>query len=142
MVQSTTASKVISACVPSSTAVGDVCFTPSAGLLTNLVAVLESSLPTAGKPAVSFPFGFFSFTITGIASGSTVTVTITYPSAVPTEYWKVVNGVWTDLTLCFLIFSSTNPNVLYLSLTSGGTGDSDSILVQITAPGGNRHVDS
>ena len=69
MVQSTTASKVISACVPSSTAVGDVCFTTNAGQLTNLVAVSESSLPTAGKPAVSFPFGFFSFTITGIASG-------------------------------------------------------------------------
>ena len=142
MVQSTTASKVISACVPSSTAVGDVCFTPSAGQLTNLVAVSESSLPTAGKPAVSFPFGFFSFTITGIASGSTVTVTITYPSAVPTQYWKVVNGVWTDLTLCCLSFSSTNPNVLYLSLTDGGTGDSDSILGQITDPGGVGRGDS
>ena len=142
MVQSTTASKVISACVPSSTAVGDVCFTTNAGQLTNLVAVSESSLPTAGKPAVSFPFGFFSFTITGIASGSTVTVTITYPSAVPTQYWKVVNGVWTDLTLCCLSFSSTNPNVLYLSLTDGGTGDSDSILGQITDPGGVGRGDS
>src|SRR5207245_3609396 len=111
---------------------GDVCFTTNAGQLTNLVCRLELEKKTAGKPAVSFPFGFFSFTITGIASGSTVIVTITYPSAVPTQYWKVVNGVWTDLTLCCLSFSSTNPNVLYLSLTDGGTEDSDSILGQIT----------
>ena len=69
-------------------------------------------------------------------------MTITYPSAVPTQYWKVVNGVWTDLTLCCLSFSSTNPNVLYLSLTDGGTGDSDSILGQITDPGGVGRGDS
>jgi len=133
------------ACVPSSTSVGNVCFTTDAGQLTNLVAVSESSLPSAGKPTgVTFPFGFFSFDINGIASGSTVTVTITYPSTVPlnTEYWKVVNGVWTDLTLCCLSFSNTNPNVLYLSLTDGGTGDSDSILGQITDPGGVGRGDS
>jgi len=146
MVQSTTASKVISACVPSSTAVGDVCFTTNAGQLTNLVPVSQSSLPPNPDPtfmSTTFNYGFFSFEITGITPiGSTVTVTETYLT-IPSNavYWKYdsVANQWIDVT-SLVTFSG---NVLTLTLMDGGIGDSDGVQNgQISDPGGLGHRDS
>ena len=124
--------------LPSASGAGPVGFTTSAGVFANLVPVDESTLPTAGKPAgVTFPFGFFDWTISGLTPGATVTVTLTFPAAVasPAQYWKVVGGVWTDLTS--ELGSDDGDNVLTLTVTDGGPGDADGIVNgEISDPGG------
>jgi len=79
-----------SANVNTATGTGTAYFSGSSGAIINLSSVNESSLPMAGKPNVTFPHGLFSFNITGLSSGQSVTVTITYPSNIPvgTKYWK------------------------------------------------------
>jgi hypothetical protein len=121
---------------------GTAYFTPSAGSITGLSAVAESSLPTTGKPALNFPHGFFSFTITGLGVGDTVTVTITLPpGAAPTQYWKYgptpANHVdhWYQIPMTIV----GPPNVIRITLTDGGLGDDDwtaeGVIVDQGAPG-------
>lgn len=122
----------------SATGTGTVTFAVDDGFITGLTAVAEGTLPTAGKPAgVSFPHGLFSFNIIGITPGSTVTVTITYPSAIPvgTQYWKCQGGVWVNCTS--LLGDDDGDNVLTLTLTDGGLGDADGFADgTIVDPGG------
>ncbi len=123
----------------SATGAGTVTFAVDAGWITGLTALAEGTLPTAGKPAgVFFPYGLFSFNIIGIAPGSTVTVTITYPFAMPvgTQYWKCQGGVWVDCTS--LLGDDDGDNVLTLTLTDGGLGDADGFADgTIVDPGGS-----
>ena len=123
---------------PAATGAGPVAYSSSAGTFSGLTAVAEASLPTTGKPAgVTFPYGFFSWTIGNLAPGQAVTVTITYPANIPSpaQYWKVIGGVWTNVTS--LIGDDDGDNVLTLTITDGGTGDADGIVNgQITDPGG------
>jgi sugar lactone lactonase YvrE len=123
--------------VPTSTGSGNAVFTLSSGVFTNLNAVSEGALPTSGKPAnVVFPNGLFSFTITGLPSGQTVTVGIQLPSDVPTgsQYWKYQedNG-WFSIP----IGSDDGDNKITLTLTDGSTGDSDGVANGVIVdPGG------
>jgi hypothetical protein len=108
--------------------VGTASFTPSAGTLTGLSAVAEGSLPAAARATkpINFPDGLFSFTITGLSNGQTVTVTITLPSPVPvgTQYWKYhVPEGWINVSS--LLGDNDGDNVLTLTLTDGGLGDDD-----------------
>jgi hypothetical protein len=126
------------------TGTGTASFTPSAGnITTGPSAVAEGSLPAAGKPALNFPHGFFSFTITGLGVGDTVTVTITLPpGAAPTQYWKYgptpANHVdhWYQIPMTIV----GPPNVIRITLTDGGLGDDDwtaeGVIVDQGAPGG------
>jgi sugar lactone lactonase YvrE len=122
----------------SATGMGPVTFETSAGGFRDLEAVSESTLPTAGKPAgVTFPFGFFSWTVTNLAPGQSITVTITSPSNVasPAEYWKVIGGSWTDVAS--LVGDDDGDEVLTLTITDGGLGDADGAANgQISDPGG------
>ncbi|MDH5696168.1 MAG: Ig-like domain-containing protein [Dehalococcoidia bacterium] len=105
--------------------------------ITGLTVIAEATLPTAGKPNITFPHGLFSFNVSGIAAGTTVTVYITLPSAVPagTQYWKCQNGAWVNVTS--LLGDNDGDNVLTLTLTDGGLGDSDgSANGTIADPGG------
>ena len=124
--------------VTTATGTGRVSFTTSSGNITSLTAVAEGTLPTAGKPAgVTFPHGLFSCNVTGMTPGSTVTLTITLPSAMPagTQYWKCQNGVWVDCTS--LLGSNDGDNILTLTLTDGGLGDADGVADgTIVDPGG------
>jgi hypothetical protein len=124
--------------VETATGVGIAYFSSDAGNIQNLVAVAEGTLPTAGKPAGrSFPDGFFSFNIVNVTPGSTVTITITLPSAMPvgTQYWKCQNGNWIDCTA--LLGSNDGDNVITLTITDGGLGDADGTANgTIVDPGG------
>ncbi|MGB9587778.1 MAG: choice-of-anchor U domain-containing protein, partial [Armatimonadota bacterium] len=83
------------------TGTGTVSFTPSEGVIEDLTAISESSLPGTGKPrGITFPNGLFSFKIVGLTPGATVVVTMTLPSPTPigTQYWKYQNGSWIDCT--------------------------------------------
>jgi DNA-binding beta-propeller fold protein YncE len=123
--------------VSTATGSGIAIFTSSAGAITNLNAVSEGTLPTSGKPTnLVFPHGMFSFTITGLSSGQTVTVDIQLPSNVPvgSQYWKyqTSNG-WFSMP----ISSDDGDNKITLTLTDGSTGDSDGIANGVIVdPGG------
>lgn len=120
------------------TGAGTVTFATSAGGFTSMTSVAESSLPAAGKPAgVSFPFGFFNWTIANLAPGATVVVTVTYPSNVPlgAQYWKVIGGAWVNASS--IVGDDDGDNVLTLTITDGQFGDADGIVNgQISDPGG------
>jgi hypothetical protein len=124
--------------VPTATGTGNAVFTTSAGVITNLNAVSEGTLATAGKPAnVVFPHGLFSFTITGLSSGQTVTVDIVLPSNVPvgSQYWKYQNDIWSSTPIP--IGSDNGDNVISITLTDGGIGDSDGVANGVIVdPGG------
>jgi len=129
--------------VVSATNTGAVSFSSSLGTITNLAAIAEETLPTVGKPpGVSFPHGLFSFNITGIPLGSTVTVTITFPPNSPpgmqlenyqTQYWKYQDGKdWYQIPIV-----SRVGNIMAIQLTDGGLGDADGVANgTIVDPGG------
>ncbi|MGH9921621.1 MAG: choice-of-anchor U domain-containing protein, partial [Nitrososphaerales archaeon] len=126
----------------SSTGSGLASFSSDSGVLSDLESLDEDTLPTEGKPFLNFPHGLFSFTITGLEvvgeeEGETVTITITYPSPVEagSEYWKVIDGEWIDVTS--LVGSNDGDNILTLTITDGGLGDADGeVNGEIVDPGG------
>ena len=117
------------ACIATATGSGTACLTTSDGVMENLTAVAAP-----GLPSVSFPHGMFSFQITGLTAGQTVDVTITLPAPVPvgTLWWKYDNGRWHGLPN----LNDNGDHIMVIRLTDGGAGDLDSILGQITDPGG------
>jgi hypothetical protein len=130
--------KLFNTGVATVTGTGAATFLTDYGVVTKATAVDEATLPMTGKPNVTFPHGLFSFTISDIPVGSSVTVTLTLPSEVPegTEYWKydAVQG-WVEMTS--LMGDDDGDNVLTLILTDGGPGDGDGMANGVIVdPGG------
>jgi hypothetical protein len=132
------------ASVATATGTGTATFQTSAGGFSSLTAVAEGSLPSEGKPDLQFPHGFFQFTITDLAPGASVTVTITLPSAVPvgTQYWKYgpEPGNLVDHWYQIPIGDDNGDNVITITLTDNGRGDdiltgTDSQIVDQGGPG-------
>jgi hypothetical protein len=129
-----------SASVPTATGTGTATFATDAGYIEDLAAVNEASLPTAGKPSLVFPHGFFSFKVTGLPTASpgypaTVHITVTLPSAVPvgTRWYKWHASVgWISLP----IGSDDGDNVITITITDDGIGDFDPTDGVILDPGG------
>jgi len=112
------------ATVQTATGTGTATFSTSAGGIAQLTAA--NSTPCGTIPSgISFPHGFFSFVITDIIPGSTVTITITLPSDIPTDtqYWKCINGQWVDATS--ILGSNNGDNILTLTITDGSQFDAD-----------------
>jgi parallel beta-helix repeat protein len=119
---------VTASSVATATGTGTASFATACGSISGLTSVPEGSLPTAGKPDLNFPHGFFSFDITGLTPGDTVTVTIILPPGpTPTQYWKygptVANPTphWYQLPMTVVGPS----NVIRITLVDGGLGDDD-----------------
>jgi outer membrane protein assembly factor BamB len=112
-----------SAQVATATGTGTATFATSNGYITALTA--DTSTPCGTLSGFSFPHGFFSFTITDIPAGSTVTITITLPSNMPTDtqYWKCISGAWVNCTS--LLGHNDGDNILTLTIKDGGLGDAD-----------------
>jgi len=123
---------------------GVASFTASAGAIENLTSVCEGTLPTAGKPNLVFTHGLFSFNITGLTPGQTVTVTITLqsPVSVGTQYWKYgptsanPGGEWYQIPMG----DDDGDNVITIQLQDGGVGDdyylaADGMIVDQGGPG-------
>jgi len=91
----------------------------------NLIAQHPEAATTA--PNLNFPYGFFSFSISGLTPGATVEVTIILPSNVPTnvQYWKYheQEGGWTQIP----IGDNDGDRIITITLTDGGTGDDDGV---------------
>jgi len=109
--------------VDTATGTGIATFTTSGGSINNLTALTETACGTLA--GYSFPYGFFSFNISNLTPGSTVTVTITLPFNMPAnaQYWKCINGRWLDVTS--ILGDNDGDNVLTLTLRDGGPEDAD-----------------
>jgi len=142
-VTSSIAGNVFTVLSPSSLTVttskgGVAAFNTDNGRFSNLDSVAETSLPTESKPAIDFPNGLFTFTISNLSQGATITITITFPSAVPagSQYWKVIGNTWVKLPDEF-VGDNDGDNILTLTLTDGGTGDADGLANGVIVdPGG------
>jgi hypothetical protein len=125
-----------SAQVATATGTGTATFATSNGYITALTA--DTSTPCGTLSGFSFPHGFFSFTISDIPAGSTVTITITLPSDMPTntQYWKCINGQWVNVTS--VLGDNDGDNILTLTITDGSQFDADGqvngIIVDPGAP--------
>jgi hypothetical protein len=130
------------AAVQSATMAGTVSFSTNAGGFSSMSAVSDASLPQPEPPGVTFPYGLFDWTITGLPPPppQTVTVTITYPANIPVgaPYWKVINSAWTYATQLLGGSNNDGDNILKLTLTDGAMGqDTDSLVnSEISDPGG------
>lgn len=117
-------------CVTTATGTGTACFTTSDGIIEDLTAVAAPS----GAP-VQFPHGMFSFKVTGLSTGQTITLDITLPSSVPvgTKWYKYNAGAWDPLP----IGDDDGDNFITVALTDGDPiDDEDAIPGQITDQGG------
>jgi len=103
---------------------------PALTSLQNVAAVPENALPTQGKPTnIDFPFGFFAFDITGLASGEEIELTLTLANsvAIGTQYWKygptaaVPTGEWYQIEMG----DNDGDNVITITLKDGELGDDD-----------------
>ncbi|MFA5078138.1 MAG: choice-of-anchor U domain-containing protein [Dehalococcoidia bacterium] len=125
-----------SATIPVATGLGNVTFTTDLGGIVGLNAY--SHLDCAAGPSyLSFPFGYFSFTIVGLTPGATVSLTISLPSALPAgaHYYKCLNGELVDCTS--LISYQPGTNILVMRITDGALGDGDGLANgTIVDPGG------
>jgi hypothetical protein len=125
--------------VETATGTGSAAFSPDVGVIESLTAVSESTLPSAGKPSLTFPHGFFMFRITGLRVGQAVTVTVALPSDLPTtaSYWKyhAGEGGWIQIPMG----SNDGDNVITITLVDGGVGDDDGtangVIVDQGGPG-------
>ena len=121
-----------SAQVATATGTGTATFTMSpstAGGFTSLTASALSSVSPAPPAGLTFPDGLFSFTISGLASGATVTVTLTLPGPLPAgtfSYWKLQSGAWSQYPSASLDSTRT---IITLTFTADASG-------RVTDPGG------
>jgi hypothetical protein len=118
---------------------GIVSFSSDLGGFTSLTSVPLSGVTPAPPSGLAFRDGLFSFTISGLRVGQTISVTITLPSPLPAgdfSYWKFHGGSWQQLPLGKVSLDSTR-TVITLTLTDGvSPDDSDSVPGQITDPAG------
>ena len=106
----------------------------------SFAAGVENPSP-ADAPALDFPYGFFSFTIEGLAPGGTAVITITLPTNMPsdTQYWKYGPTAANPANHWYQIPLGDNDgdNVVTITITDGGDGDDDLVANgTITEPGG------
>lgn len=122
--------------VLSSTGTGTISFSTISGGVSDIGAISESTLPTAGKPSTVFPQGFVSWTVSGLSAGQTITVTLTYPANIPanSKYWKVIGNTWVDATS--IVGDNDGDNILTLTITDNGPFDANPALGIISDPGG------
>ena len=94
-------------------------------------------IPVSGSPAsppagsapvgVSFVHGLFDFTTGGCTAGSTITMTITWPSPLPasTQYWKYGPTPTDPAPHWYVLPATIAGNVTTFTITDGGLGDDD-----------------
>lgn len=107
------------------TGTGTAVLSTDAGGMESLAAV---GLP-AGAPDLVFGHGLFSFTNCCLTAGSSATITISLPSAVPagTQYWKYgpTSSDPFDHWYQMPMGSDDGDSVITITLTDGGPGDDD-----------------
>ena len=82
--------------------------------------------PTAPSDTV-FPHGLFDFTTSGCTPGSTITMTVTYPAALPAGYvyWKYGPEPGNTTAHWYVMPATISGNTATFSITDGAQGDDD-----------------
>ncbi len=126
--------------VATATGTGKAVFAASIGNISDLAALMPSDVNSSGKPVdASFLHGLFSFKVIDIATGSTAVVSITLPAPTPggTQFWQCgSDDVWQRLS----VGSDDGDNIITISVTDGGAGDSDGAANGIIAVSGGPAV--
>ena len=110
------------------------------GNITSLSAISVQALPNM-PPLLLFPHGLMYFEVSSIAPGSTVTLTLTFPVALPSniQYWKYQQGHG----FFQVPITSHNGNTITIQLPDGGLGDADGLANGVIIdPGGVAIVNS
>ncbi|HLX23944.1 MAG TPA: DUF11 domain-containing protein [Usitatibacter sp.] len=83
--------------------------------------------PTTPSSAIMFPHGLFDFSVTGCTVGSTVTLSIAYPQALPagTQYWKYGPTAANHTPHWYVMPATITGNTVTFTITDGGLGDDD-----------------
>ncbi len=84
--------------------------------------------PTAPPAGVSFPHGFFGFTATSCpAANGGVTLTVTYPNAIPAgaQYYKYGKEAGNTTDHYYTIPATVSGNQVTFTITDGQLGDND-----------------
>ncbi len=123
--------------VETATDTGTAYFTPEHGFIEDLEAIEPPAAPP--PPGVDLPHGMFSFEVTGLTPGETVTVTIELPRPVEPDFvwWKYDENTdkWYDLEI-----SIVDDYTMQLELTDGEfpgdlSGVADGTIVDPGGPG-------
>ncbi len=102
------------------TSAGTVTLVASQGTIGNAQIV---SVPVGAPNGITTPFGWFSFSVTGLTPGATITLTFTAPTGTMlTGYEKCNNGSCSPLP-----GATITGNVLTITETDGGQGDADGV---------------
>ncbi len=102
------------------TAAGTVTLTTSAG---TIGGAQFASAPAAAPHDISTPFGWYTYSITGLSIGATVTLTFTVPAGFNLlSYEKCASGSCAPLP-----GASISGSTLTITMTDGGTGDADGV---------------
>ena len=110
------------------TGTGNAYITPGAGTITGLMGTAAP----AGAP-VSFPYGMFSFVVTGITDNVTLTIELPGPMPIGSLWYKYNGGSWDPLP----IGDDDGDNVITVTLQDNVVpDDEDTTLGQITDQGG------
>ncbi|RFC39871.1 MAG: Fibronectin type III domain-containing protein [Candidatus Nitrotoga sp. CP45] len=97
------------------------------------------SPPVAPPAGVTFPYGLLDFVLAGGQPGSTATITITYPAALPPNavYWKYGPTPGPVAAHWYTIPATIVGNTVTITITDGGIGDHDlTVNSTIADPGG------
>ena len=96
------------------------------------VAAVDIPSPGDAPAGVSFPYGFFEFSVNGIAAGGAATVTIYLPAgASPTTYYKYGatpanhSPHWYEFLFDGQTGAEISGNVITLHFVDGQRGDDD-----------------
>ena len=112
----------------------------------NDVESKDNPSPSDAPNGVSFPYGFFEFTVTGVAMGGTTTVTLYLPTGEePTTYWKYgptpsdAANHWYEFLYDGSTGAEISNNVITLHFVDGQRGDddlsADGVIIDQGAPG-------
>lgn len=87
-----------------------------------------ASPPAGSAPSgVVFPQGLFAFTTAGCTAGSTITMVVTYPTALPptTQYWKYGPTTAQPTPHWYILPATIAGNKATFNITDGRLGDDD-----------------
>jgi predicted outer membrane repeat protein len=92
-------------------------------------------IPVSGDPAspptvasnIDFPQGLFDFATSGCTIGGAITMTITYPAALPAgaQYWKYGPTATNTAPHWYVLPAAISGNTATFTITDGGLGDDD-----------------
>jgi hypothetical protein len=85
------------------------------------------SPPAGTAPAAAFDHGLLDFVLINCTPGSTVSLSVTYPSALPpgTPYWKYGPTAMRPAPHWYTLAAAISGNVVTFSIADGGNGDDD-----------------